>query len=461
MTSRIVHSIMIGLVLILIAGAAFIPAGRVQATTREVTFSKDVAPIFFNNCTECHRPGEIAPMSLLSYKEARPWARSIREKVLNREMPPWHADPSHGEFANDRSLTKKEIDAIAAWVDTGAKEGNPADLPTAPSYAEGWSIGKPDLVLTMPQEVTVEAKGPDEYQYFAVPTRFTEDRYIQAVEVRPGNRKVVHHLVVFVQPPPPKVAQPKASDADSKPGSTAADTTLYLDGRVERTKSDAPVYDDGCSLPNGGGGFRRDVSKPEPLPGILAEYLPGKRGEVLEPGSAKRIPAGSTLVFQVHYAKSTGAVQKDRSSIGLIFTRSQPRKVIDTKLIFNGYFSIPPGAASHRTTACWTLSSDAEIVSLTPHMHVRGKAMEIRAIYPDGRSEVLLNVPAYKFSWQTIYYLKRPLSIPKGTRIAVTTLFDNSPGNKYNPDPTRAVRWGEPTYDEMLAAFIDYSVKSH
>ena len=461
MTSRIVRSITVGLALILLAGAAFMGAGRVGASASDLTFSRDVAPIFFDKCAECHRPGEIAPMSLLRYNEARPWARSIREKVLNREMPPWHADPSHGQFANDRRLIRREIDTIAAWVDSGAKEGNPADLPPAPSFTDGWSIGKPDVVLSMPQEVTVEATGPDEYQYSAVPTRFTEDRYIQAVEVRPGNRKVVHHLVVFVQPPPMKTSQPKpqSSEADSTSGAGATDTTLYLDGRVERTKPDAPVHDDGCSLPNGGGGFRRDASKREPVPGILAEYLPGKRGEVLEPGSAKRIPAGSTLVFQVHYAKSTGAVQKDRSSIGLIFARSQPSKVIDTKLIFNGYFSIPPGAANHRTTACWTVPSDTEIVSLTPHMHVRGKAMEIRAIYPDSRSEILLNVPAYRFSWQTIYYLKRPLPIPKGTRIAVTTLFDNSPQNKYNPDPTRAVRWGEPTYDEMLAAFIDYSVE--
>ena len=461
MTSRTVRSVTVGLALVLLGGASLLRVDRAGASAGEVTFNKDVAPIFFNKCTECHRPGEIAPMSLLTYNVARPWARAIREKVLNREMPPWHADPSHGEFANDRSLTRREIDTIAAWVDSGAKQGNPADLPAAPNYVEGWSIGKPDVVLTMPQEVSIAASGPDEYQYFAVPTRFTEDRYIQAVEVRPGNRKVVHHLVVFVQPPPMKTSQPRpeGSAGDSTSGAAASDTTLYLDGRVERTKPDAPVYDDGCSLPNGGGGFRRDVSRREPLPGILAEYLPGNRGEVLAPGSAKRIPAGSTLVFQVHYAKSTGEVQKDRSSIGLIFAKTQLRKVIDTRLIFNGYFSIPPGAASHRTTACWTLSSDAEIVSLTPHMHVRGKAMEIRAIYADGRSEVLLNVPAYKFSWQTIYYLKRPLPIPKGTRIAVTTLFDNSPENKYNPDPTRAVRWGEPTYDEMLAAFIDYAVK--
>jgi Copper type II ascorbate-dependent monooxygenase, C-terminal domain len=461
MTSRIIRSSIVGLLLILLAAAAFVRIGQVGASAREVTFTRDIAPIFFNKCTECHRPGEIAPMSLLAYKEARPWSRSIREKVVTREMPPWHADPSHGEFANDRSLTQKEIDVIASWVDGGSKEGNPVDLPAAPTYADGWSIGKPDVVLTMAQEYTVEAKGPDEYQYFPVPTRFTEDRFIQAVEVRPGNRKVVHHLVVFVQPPPPKATQPNpaASGVDSKPAAASADTIQYRDGFVTRTKQDAPVYDDGCSLPNGGGGLRRDVSKLEPVPGILAEYLPGNRGEVMDSGSAKRVPAGSTLLFQVHYAKTTGEVQKDRSSIGLIFAKSPPRKLVATRLVFNGYFSIPPGASSHRTTACWTLPDDAEIVSMTPHMHFRGKAMEIKAIYPDGRSQVLLNVPVYKFAWQTIYYLNRPLAVPKGTRIAVTSLFDNSPDNKYNPDPTRAVRWGDPTYDEMLAAFIDYSVK--
>ena len=209
MTSRTVRSVTVGLALVLLGGASLLRVGRAGASAGEVTFNKDVAPIFFNKCTECHRPGEIAPMSLLTYNVARPWARAIREKVLNREMPPWHADPSHGEFSNDRSLTRREIDTIAAWVDSGAKQGNPADLPAAPNYVEGWSIGKPDVVLTMPQEVTIAASGPDEYQYFAVPTRFTEDRYIQAVEVRPGNRKVVHHLVVFVQPPPMKTSQPR------------------------------------------------------------------------------------------------------------------------------------------------------------------------------------------------------------------------------------------------------------
>ena len=459
MNTRSIRLLVATAPLIILAVGALLPAERVGAAVREITFTKDVAPIFFDKCTECHRPGEIAPMSLLNYKEARPWARSIREKVLNREMPPWDADPSHGEFSNNRRLAQKEIEVITAWVDGGAKEGTPVDLPAAPTYVQGWSIGKPDLVLTMPQPYTVAASGPDEYQYFAVPTGFKEDRFISAVEVRPGNRRVVHHLVVFVQPPPKTVPATSATaDLDSQPGTSAADSTQYRDGFVNRTKQDAPVFDDGCSLPNGGGGFRTDVSKAEPVPGILAEYLPGNRGEIMEPESAKRIPAGSVLLFQVHYAKTAGEVQKDQSSIGLIFAKSQPRKLVDTKLVFNAYFSIPPGNASHQTTACWKLADDVSIVSLTPHMHFRGKAMEIKAFYPDGKSQVLLNVPRYKFAWQTIYYLKRPLTVPKGTRIAVTTLFDNSTGNKFNPDPTRAVRWGEPTYDEMLAAFIGYSV---
>src|SRR5262245_34809236 len=241
MNSRSIRLLVAGAPLILLATVAFLPPQRVGAAVSEragaaggeITFTKDVAPIFFNNCTECHRPGEIAPMSLLSYKDARPWARSIREKVLNREMPPWDADPAHGEFSNNRMLSQKEIDVITNWVDGGSKEGNPADLPAAPTYAQGWSIGKPDVVLTVAQPYTVAASGPDEYQYFAVPTGFTEDRFIRAVEVRPGNRRVVHHLVVFVQPPPTSGSASRASaEVDSQPGASAADFTQYRDGLV-------------------------------------------------------------------------------------------------------------------------------------------------------------------------------------------------------------------------------------
>jgi mono/diheme cytochrome c family protein len=428
------------------------------------TFSKDVAPIFFKNCAECHRPGEAAPMSLLSYKDARPWARSIKEKVVTREMPPWHADPHFGQFSNDRRLSQRDIDTISAWVDGGAAEGNPKDLPPAPKFVEGWSIGKPDLVLSMAEEFTLDAKGPDEYQYFEIPTNFTEDKYVQFAEARPGNRKIVHHIIAFVQPPP-KGGQPQPKmtkeEIEKYREQMEKESIFYRDGFLMRMKTDVPVYDDGCALPSGGSGFRRDGGGQDNFQGdLLAGFAPGMNATYLEPGSVKRIPAGSKIVFQLHYSKSSGKIEKDRSMIGLIFAKEPPDKHVFTHPISNNYFKVPPGAENHRVTACWTTKDDIHLITMMPHMHLRGAAMEFKAFYPDGRSEVLLNVPNYSFSWQTVYYTKKSLAIPKGTRIVVTAHFDNSAKNKHNPDPTQAVRFGEPTYDDMMIGWINYTVDS-
>lgn len=452
--------------LLTIVTALFILTVSSAATGRNekevVTFTKDVAPIFFKSCVECHRPGEAAPMSLLSYKDARPWAKSIREKVLNREMPPWHADPHYGEFKNDRRLTAAEIATITAWVERGAQEGDPRDLPPAPMFVEGWGIGRPDLVMQMPEEFVLEAAGPDEYQYFTIPTNFTEDRYIQAIEARPGNRKIVHHIVAFIQPPPPPDApQLTKEEAEKLRAQAEKETIFYQDGFLQRVKSDAPVYNDGCQLPNGGSGRERDGVKRFATRSVLTVYAPGRDVDVWEPGTVKLIPAGSKILLQVHYSKVAGSVQKDRSSLGMIFAKdnSQDRlsKLRTTELINNTYFQIPPGAENHRTTACWMAPKDLLLTSIMPHMHLRGKAMEVKAVYPDGRAAVLLNVPKYDFSWQTNFSLKQPLVIPKGTRLLVTGYFDNSTKNRYNPDPSKAIRWGEPTSDEMLACFIEYT----
>jgi hypothetical protein len=428
-----------------------------------VTFSKDVAPIFFNNCAECHRSGEAAPMSLLSYKDARPWAKSIREKVVTREMPPWHADPQHGEFLNDRRLTKEQIDTIVAWVDSGAKEGNPKDLPPAPSFVEGWAIGKPDMILTMPEEFTLEATGPDEYQYFEIPTNFTEDKYVQMAEARPGNRKIVHHIIAFVQPPPKGGKQmPKLTkeEIEKYRAQREKESIFYRDGFLMRMKPDVPVYDDGCALPSGGSSERRDGRGTGELElgTLLAGFAPGMNPGIFEPGMVKKIPAGSKLILQMHYSKVAGKVEKDRSMVGLIFAKRPPEKQVMTRPISNNFFLIPPGAERHKVTACWTVKDDIHVISLMPHMHLRGAAMEIKAFYPDGRFEILLNVPNYSFSWQTVYYLKRPAAVPKGTKLVATGYFDNSAKNKYNPDPKQAVRFGEPTYDDMMIGWMDYTV---
>ncbi len=417
----------------------------------EVTFNKNAAPIFYKHCAECHRPGETAPFSVLTYKDVRPWAKSIREKVAGREMPPWHADPHIGKWANDRRLSQAEIETIVAWVNQGAKEGNPQDLPSAPKFVEGWSIGNPDVVIEMPEEFTLEASGPDEYQYFDVPTNFTEDKYIQMAEARPGNRKVVHHIIAFIVPPgSPNLARVPKEQRDKALEMSLKTTPFYRDGFLIRTKTDTPVYNDGSEVPPGLRGFNNDVDD------FLTAYAPGSAYGVWQPGTAKRIPAGAIIRFQVHYSKVAGSVQKDRSKIGLIFAKERPEKMLKTLGISNIFFQIPPRAERHEAVAVWSPKTDISIYSLLPHMHYRGVAMEYKVFYPDGKSEALLNVPNYSFSWQTSYEPKAPIRIPAGSRIQVTGYFDNSAKNKFNPDPNQAVRHGEPTYDEMLIGFLDY-----
>jgi hypothetical protein len=395
------------IILALGLSSCFAAAGSGSASGRggpPVTFNKDVAPIFYKNCVGCHRAGEIAPMSLVTYKEVRPWAKAIREKVLNRQMPPWHADPHFGQWANDRRMTQKEIDTIASWVDSGASEGNLKDAPPPPKLSTGWQIGEPDMVFYMPAEYTVPAEGAVSYQHFTVPTNFKEDRYIQAMEARAGNLSVVHHIVVYVREP----------------------------GRKRSQKLDLGE-------------------------GLLGALSPGQTPFIARPGTAKLIRAGSQLVFQMHYTPN-GKEAKDRSYVGLIFAKQPVDKVITTTAAFDMQFAIPPGAVNHEVKASYEFEQDSHVVSLMPHMHLRGKDITYRATYPDGRTEVLLSIPRYSFNWQVYYYPARPLPMPKGTRIDAVAHYDNSTNNPMNPDPTKVVRFGEQTWDEMMNAFIDYTV---
>ncbi|HKQ03504.1 MAG TPA: cytochrome c [Blastocatellia bacterium] len=373
-----------------------------------VTFSKDIAPIFFSKCAACHRPGEIAPMSLLSYKEARPWARSIKEKVVNRVMPPWHADPHVGDFRNDRRLSDKEIATISAWVDNGAPEGNPRDLPPTPRFTNGWQIGQPDVVLSMPTEYSVPAEGTVSYQYFSVPTGFTEDKWIQAAEVRPGNRGVVHHVIVFVVGP-------------------------------EAARQRMGAF-------RGEGGFEG-----------LVGTAPGEEPMVLPDGIGKLIKAGSVLMLQMHYTPN-GKATTDRTSIGLRFSRKPVQQALAGGAAMNHRFEIPAGSDNYEVKSVYAFKADSHIHNLMPHMHLRGKDFEYQLVYPDGTAKTILRVPRYDFNWQTRYEFKEPVAAPRGSRLECVAHFDNSTKNKWNPDATKVVRWGQQTWEEMMIGFVGFTL---
>ncbi|QQS46100.1 MAG: thiol-disulfide isomerase [Acidobacteriota bacterium] len=392
----------------LVISIIVLAAGSGPATASQVTFTKDVAPILQKNCMSCHRPGEIAPMSLLSYKEVRPWAKSIRERVLDRTMPPWSADPNHGEFKNDPRLSQQEIDTIVKWVDGGSVKGDDKDMPPNPKYPEGWSIGTPDAVISMQEEHQVPADGEVPYLYFSMPTNFTEDKWVQALEIRPGNRAVVHHVIAFAQEP---------------------DTSGKVDGS--------------------GGEFRRGRTQ-------LGGITPNKTGVTFEPGVAKLIKKGSNIVFQMHYT-TNGQAATDRTSIAFIFARQPATRILHTGNAINTRFVIPAGHPNYEVTASKTFDEDVHITGFMPHMHVRGKDFTYTAVYPDGRREILLSVPAYDFNWQLSYELKKPKAMPKGTKLECVAHFDNSTKNKFNPDPTKPVAWGDQTWEEMMIGWFSYT----
>jgi peroxiredoxin len=373
-----------------------------------VTYSHDVAPILRKNCQDCHRPGQIGPMALLSYEDAAAWSETIGDVIRERRMPPWLADPRHGHFANDRSLAEADRETLLAWVRQGCPEGDRKDLPPPPEFASDWAIGKPDAVFTMPREFKVPGQAPRggvPYQKFVVQTDFKDDMWVQAAEARPGNRAVVHHILVYVINP--------------------------SRGR-QRT-------------PDGIG------------EGMLVAYAPGDMPLRLEPGRAKKIPRGSVLVFQMHYTPN-GTEQTDRSSVGLVFAKEAPKVEVRTRAIAHQFFAIPAGEKDHEVRSSSVFRDDALLLEFFPHMHLRGKSFEYRAVYPDGKSEVLLSVPRWDFGWQTTYRLAEPLRLPAGSRIECTAHFDNSPDNANNPDPSKVVTWGDQTWEEMMIGFVDYSV---
>ena len=337
-------------------------------------------------------------MPLLTYRQARPWAKAIKSALLSGAMPPWQADARYGKFSNDLSLAPGEKQTLVAWVDQGAREGDPADAPKPLEFTEGWRIPKPDAVFEMPRDFVVPATGAVDYQYIPVATHFTEDKWVQAVEVRPGDRSVVHHAIVVVD--------------------------------------------------SGVGDFGEEY---------LAGYAPGMAPQFWKPGQARLIKAGATLVFQMHY-QATGKIAHDRTKIGLIFAKQPVTRQIVAMQAAAHWLAIPPNEPDYRVTASQTIREPCELVGLRAHMHLRGKSFIFRAIYPGGETETLLDIPHFDFHWQPYYYLETPKPLPPGTRIEAEAAFDNSPNNPSNPNPRATIFWGPQTWDEMMIGWFDVAV---
>ncbi|HJR59699.1 MAG TPA: hypothetical protein VJ813_09885 [Vicinamibacterales bacterium] len=404
------------------------------------TFTRDVAPILYKNCVTCHRPGEIAPMSLLTYGEARKWAKAIRDEVDDGTMPPWHADPKHGRFANDRSLSASDKDTLKKWANAGAPEGDAKDLPPAPRFAEGWQLGEPDKILQLPVEYKVPADGFVEYEYFEIPTSFTEDQWLEGLEVRPGNRAVVHHVIVSARPPKPErrpTGFRAAPGMGIPPGQSGGG----------REPEGAPKRPRGLSL----------FPPPERGGAMIGGFAPGNQYLKLDPGSAILIRAGSTLVVQMHYT-TNGTETTDRTKLGLFLAKQAPAVEMRMGSLVNGKLDIPAGAADYSIAAEMTTTADVTLRQMLPHTHLRGKSWEYTATYPDGRTEVILAVPKYDFNWQTDYVFAEPLKLPKGTKIRAVAHYDNSAANRSNPDPKVNVKWGDQTWEEMMFTSFVYSL---
>ena len=393
-------------------GALFLPV----SAAADVTFNKDVLPVLQKNCQTCHRPGEVAPMSLLTYKDARPWAKAIKTAVLMQRMPPWQVEPQYDhKFSNGVRLTQAERDILAAWADTGAAEGDAKDTPAPAAFTDGWNL-TPDMIVEMPAEFTVQATGTIEYQYMLVKANFPEDVWVRAAEMRPGNSKVVHHGEVWVLPPGSKWM------ADAVPG------VAYPQSKMPKVGQD-------------------DID-------ILGKFNPGLGAQTFEFGdSAKFVPKGSDLVFEIHYT-AIGTAQTDRTKVGFVFAKGP-----HSTRYFTSYgptarnLVIAAGDNNAEVVSESTTTTNMKLVYAQPHMHLRGKDYELRAVFPNGESETLFR-SKWDFNWQLGYVFTTPVDLPEGTRLIGISHFDNSRANKFNPDPTKEIRWGLQNWDEMSNCFI-------
>lgn len=394
-------------------------AGEASAKAKaSVTFNKDVAPLVFQHCATCHRPGEVAPFSLLSYRDVRKRAELIRDVTGDRVMPPWRAEPGSGHFADERRLSDEQVATIARWVDAGAPEGDPADRPDPPKFTQGWQLGEPDLVMTMPEPYELKAEGSDVYRGFVIPLKVPAGKYLRAVEFRPGNRRIVHHAVFTTMPH--KAAQAKLESGDGK----SFPTGLAPPGQL--------------------------------LPGQLAFWTPGMTPIPLPEGYAAALSAGSDLVLQLHLHPS-GKVETEQSSIGFHFTDEAPRGRLNLLILNQRQIHIEPGDANYTVTATRTIPRDVDVYGVFPHMHLIGRKVKVTATLPDGTTQPLISIGDWNFNWQFYYRYSTPLHLPAGTKLEGRFTYDNSEQNPANPShPPKPVTYGEQTTNEMAIMTLDW-----
>jgi mono/diheme cytochrome c family protein len=409
------------ILLLALAATAALPAA---ATAQDVTYYKDALPILQKHCQACHRPGEIGPMPFVTFEGTRPFARAIKGAVASKKMPPWFADPAFGHFANEKRLTDAEIATLTAWADGGAMAGSPNDAPKPVAFREGWNI-RPDVVFEMPKPMAIPAKGTVEYTYIAVSAPFKEDTWVSAGEIRPQDRAHVHHVIAMVRPKGSKwMTQAQLGAEPWAPGPTRQLDMLKENG------GDASVL----------------TSE------FLVGYVPGMEAQRFDiDQSAKLIPAGADIVLEVHYT-ANGKEGQDQTKVGLELAPAPPKRLFMSIGAAQPGLLIKPGDPNAEAKASLKFGQDVDLVYMQPHMHLRGKDMRIDARLPDGGQRTLLNVPRYDFNWQIVYYHRTPVRLPKGTELHVTAHWDNSAGNKWNPDPAATVRWGDQSWQEMLTA---------
>jgi len=429
---------------VLLGFAAARQPAPLSAHSADPTYAEDVAPILYKNCATCHRDGGMAPFSVFDYDSTVARADEMRVAVAEGQMPPWHAEGPRGHFLNDRRLTDADKQTILRWIDAGTPRGDMKKLPPRPQFASDWTIGQPDLVLGMAEDFNVPASGTVEYQYFEIPTTLTEDRWVQSIEILPGAREVVHHVLVYARVPAPAPAPAPAQPTSQAAPAGPPPPPLFIRDQSQQTPKDPP---------------RTDLAHapPRQLGTLIATEAPGTNVMSFPQGTALLLRKGTILTFQMHYT-AHGHAMTDRTRIGFRFAKEPPAEQLFAAAFVNGSFTLPAGAKDVAVPATLGIGRPVRIWGMLPHTHLRGVRWQYTLEKPDGTSEIILDVPHYDFNWQTYYMFATPLDLPAGAKITSTAWYDNSSTNKSNPDATKDVHWGDQTWEEMQYTGFLYSI---